>query len=65
MEMLQSLQSEAWVRSLLELGPTLEVMIDIEANGQLDRLYSGTPCEASIIIQRRRPIEFLAPVSGS
>ncbi len=63
-EMMQSLQSESWVASLLSLGPTLEVIVEITATGNQGHLYSGTPCRASIIIQRRRPIEFLAPVSG-
>ncbi len=63
--MMQSLQNESWVSSLLALGPTLEVVIEVTSNGKLDNLYSGTPCQASIIVQRRRPIEFLAPVSGN
>lgn len=60
-QLMYSLQNEEWVNSLLRLGPTLEVIIDIPSNRPLTELYSGTPCDASIIVDRQRPIRFLLP----
>ena len=63
-QLMYSLQNEEWVNSLLRLGPTLEIMIDIPSNRPLTELYSGTPCGASIIVAKQRPVHFLLPASG-
>ncbi len=63
-QMMYTLQNAEWVNSLMRLGPTLEVIIDIPSEKPLSGLYSGTPCDASIVVARRRPIAFLLPASG-
>jgi hypothetical protein len=60
-----SLQNEEWVSSLLRLGPTLEVIIDIPSRRPLTELYSGTPCDASIIVTKQPPVNFLLPSSSN
>jgi len=64
-EMMSTLQNEDWVQTLLAQGPSLEVIIEIESEEPLTKLYSGTPCQATITVKKRRPIELLVPVSGS
>jgi len=60
-QLMYSLQNEEWVSSLLRLGPTLEIVVDIPSRRPLTELYSGTPCDASIIVAKHRPIQFLLP----
>jgi hypothetical protein len=64
-QLMFSLQNEEWVNSLMRLGPTLEVVIDIPSRRPLTELYSGTPCDASIIVAKQRPIHFLLPATGN
>lgn len=58
-DMLFRLQDESWVESLSALGPVLEMVVDIAPRADAERFYSGTPCQAEITIDERRPIEFL------
>jgi multidrug efflux pump subunit AcrA (membrane-fusion protein) len=64
-QLMYSLQNEEWVSSLLRLGPTLEVIIDIPSRRPLTELYSGTPCDASIIVTKQPPVNFLLPSSSN
>lgn len=64
-DMMFRLQNEGWVDSLSAMGPVLEVVIDVAPKAQPERFYSGTPCNAAITIDQRRPIDFLLKnVSG-
>jgi hypothetical protein len=58
-DMMFRLQNESWVDSLSAMGPVLEVVIELSPKAHPERFYSGTPCNAAITIDQRRPIEFL------
>lgn len=62
-QLMYSLQNEEWVNSLLRLGPTLEVVVDIGDDQNLKQYYTGTPCDVSIVVDRQRPIRYLFPTS--
>lgn len=53
------LQDESWVESLSSLGPVLEMVVEIPSRADAERFYSGTPCQAAITVDERRPVEFL------
>jgi multidrug efflux pump subunit AcrA (membrane-fusion protein) len=60
--MLRSLRSDEWADSLLSHGPALEVRIELKDS--LPEIFSGTPCEAQVIVLTMRPIELLLPTSS-
>ncbi len=63
--MLRSLQSEAWVTSLTQFGPVFEVIVRLDDEKQAERFYSGTPCQARIVVEEKRPVELiLGSVAG-
>jgi hypothetical protein len=59
-EMMRSLQNEEWVNSLLAMSPALELVIETGDEAPSE-LYSGTPCQAVITVDSRRPIALLLP----
>jgi hypothetical protein len=63
-DVLLRLQNEEWVSSLLAAGPVLEVVVDIDPGPATERQFGGTPCTASVIVERRRPLRFLLPALG-
>ncbi len=64
-QVMYTLQNAEWASTLMSRGPVLEVMINIPSEEPLTHLYSGTPCQASIVVAKRRPIMFLLPASGN
>jgi len=57
--MMRILQSEAWVSSLTQYGPVLEVVVRFDDEEQAKPFYSGTPCQARIVVEEKRPIELI------
>jgi multidrug resistance efflux pump len=59
--LIRTLESEEWVDQVLKNGPVLEVVVELEDERDRDRknLYSGTPCQGQIVIERQRPIHFV------
>lgn len=73
-EMARVVQNEDLARQLGGAGPTLQVGVELtpdpktvsgyrwsSASGSPLPLYSGTPCRASIIVSRQRPIDLVFP----
>jgi multidrug efflux pump subunit AcrA (membrane-fusion protein) len=60
--MMRSVQNAQWVGSLLTRGPMLEVVAQPDEDGWPSHLYSGTPCQAQITVDRQRPVEFVLPI---
>jgi hypothetical protein len=68
--LLRVLQSESWVDQVSRSGPCLQVVVELEdepappAEEELPELYSGAPCHAHIVVQRKRPISLVLPFFG-
>jgi hypothetical protein len=71
-EMRRRVPNEDLVKGLTGSGPSLEIVVDLTAEGgtlagsggPALRLYSGTPCEGQITVRRRRPIDVVFPTFG-
>lgn len=68
------LQNEALVRQLQASGPSLQILVELEPDKNTESgvrwsspmgrdvpLYSGTPCQARIIVREEPPINLLVP----
>lgn len=62
--MMRSLHSEAWASSLAQSGPVLEVVARFDDEPRAGRFYSGTPCQARIVLEEKRPIELILGSAG-
>ena len=73
-ELARVVQNEDLARQLGGSGPCLQVLVDLEpdpntasgyrwssAGGSPLPLYSGTPCQASVIVSEHRPIDLVFP----
>ena len=76
-EMVRVVQNEDLAHQLAGSGPVLQVFVELTADpatvsgyrwssarGAPVQLYSGTPCQADIIVSERRPIELVFPGLG-
>jgi hypothetical protein len=76
-EMLDRLKNEGLVRQLSAAGPCLQIIVELtpdpntvsgyrwsSGKGAPLPLYSGTPCQAQIVISKRRPIQLVFPSKG-
>lgn len=62
----QLLQNESWTSTTLAAGPVLQVDIELADVKSSERVFSGLPCTAQIVIQRQRPIDLVLPsLSGN
>jgi multidrug efflux pump subunit AcrA (membrane-fusion protein) len=52
-----------WAARMLGAGPMLEVIAEPDDDGWPPHLYSGTPCQARITVDRQRPIQLVLPVA--
>jgi HlyD family secretion protein len=77
-EMLRIVNNEELVKQIAEAGPCLQVAVELEPDlnssngyhwsslrGQDLTLYSGSPCEARIIVREQRPLALVLPALGS
>jgi len=55
------LQNESWTHTTLADGPVLQVNIEVPNLKPSERIFSGLPCTAQIVVERQRPIELVLP----
>jgi HlyD family secretion protein len=73
-EMLRIVQNDELVQQFSQPGPCLQVVVELtpdadtvsgyhwsSSEGAPVQLYSGMPCEARVIVSKRRPIELVFP----
>jgi hypothetical protein len=73
-EMLRRIQNEDLGRQLAQAGPCLQVIVELtpdpgtvsgykwsSSRGAGQQLYSGTPCQAQIIVSKQAPINLVVP----
>ncbi len=58
------LNSDSLADQVTQLGPVLEVVVELEGPRDADKVYSGAPCRAHVIVARKRPISLVLPVFG-
>ena len=63
--MMRTLQNEGAVNRLLGFGPMLEIVADVTRGDSHEDLFSGTPCQALITVEKKRPIQFILPGAPS
>lgn len=51
-----------WSGTQSALGPMLEIIVEPLDEEWPSHLYSGTPCQAHITVDRQRPIEWMLPI---
>jgi biotin carboxyl carrier protein len=54
----RALNSEALADQVSRAGPVLEVVVEVKDGSGV---YSGTPCRANIVVDRKRPISLVLP----
>jgi hypothetical protein len=65
-QMLRTLASDELVDDLIRTGPPLQVIVELLPGAEklVDRLFSGTPCQAVITVERHAPIHLVLPASN-
>jgi hypothetical protein len=56
----RTLQNEAWAEQVSRLGPCLRVVVEL---AEPSRRYRGAPCHGHIVIEKKRPISLVLPIS--
>ena len=60
--MTRSMYHSGWGDNQFASGPMLELIIELDSVDSESPLYSGTPCQAHVTVDRRRPIELVLPI---
>jgi hypothetical protein len=57
----RALNSEALADQVSQAGPVLKVVVEVEDGADV---YSGAPCRANIVVDRKKPISLVLPIFG-
>jgi hypothetical protein len=56
----RTLQNDAWAEQVVRMGPCLQVVVELPEPSQR---YKGAPCHGHIVIEKKRPISLVLPIS--